>query len=458
MNTFEYRKQLDEEVIDFLKDHSDDIRQSLVDGGNFDEYSGWMDSDFHSAFVDRAYSLKEAVDVLENCRNVETDSGLWQGQDAEAALSTQAAFSYGNDARREIADYLESIKESYGELKESKDSLISDLDERISEAEDQISEIEDSDGRGDELDELKSKLALFNRAKEFIEDDDDIDELLASQTVSEFIDKHSVSEVDALSEKLKLVSEWIEYREAVNNSDYDVKADVGVGNFGLLALFGYFSDLDKKLLVDYPEYARKTLDGVRDAKRVLEEEIRALSERSAAAGGNDLIQNIKSGKAYEVLESLINGSNPNAAISDDMPPLSHAIKRGSEMARLLVIFGADVNAPSASGRSPLMAACSHGYRGLVDELIQNGANLGAVDSEGKTALIVAAQSGHSGVVDLLLNAGADASVKDKDGKRAIDYAGYGISENTKMRLSASTMKSGTGKKIKKGAIDNGVGL
>lgn len=80
---------------------------------------GSGDSYHHETHVDRAYRLKDAVDLLEQLSQYEEDDhGLWQGQQPRTAISTQAAYTYSNAVYAmwsglvdDLNGYLDSFRE-----------------------------------------------------------------------------------------------------------------------------------------------------------------------------------------------------------------------------------------------------------------------------------------------------------------------------------------------------------
>jgi hypothetical protein len=85
--------------------------------------------------------------------------------------------------------------------------------------------------------------------------------------------------------------------------------------------------------------------------------------------------------------------------------------------RLLIERGANVNAKSVRGRTPLlMAASANGTTGVVKLLLAKGADVNAADGIGLTPLIAAAAVGNSAAARLLLERGADARVTARDGQ------------------------------------------
>ena len=80
-------------------------------------------------------------------------------------------------------------------------------------------------------------------------------------------------------------------------------------------------------------------------------------------------------------------------------------KDGS-VVRLLLEHGADINAQTQSGRTPLHEASYCGALEVVRLLLERGADVEAKDEDGETALQEAAERGHDEVVELLREHGA----------------------------------------------------
>jgi ankyrin repeat protein len=70
----------------------------------------------------------------------------------------------------------------------------------------------------------------------------------------------------------------------------------------------------------------------------------------------------------------------------------------------------------------LLKAVEKGHRDFIELLIRRGADVNATSSNGFTPLHYAAYNGHADVVKLFLENGADPSIKDNSGKTAADIA------------------------------------
>src|SRR5260370_5496770 len=128
--------------------------------------------------------------------------------------------------------------------------------------------------------------------------------------------------------------------------------------------------------------------------------------------------------------------------------------------RLLLDKGADVNAHSKQGRTPLVIAAAHdGNIEVIRLLIKKGADLKAPGPGGASAaLIAAADANDTAVVRLLLEQAADAKAKTPTGSTAlIAAAGHGNLEVVKLLLAhgadVNTQSSpASDRPVKNGAI------
>ena len=97
--------------------------------------------------------------------------------------------------------------------------------------------------------------------------------------------------------------------------------------------------------------------------------------------------------------------------------------RDPEKARLLIARGANVNARSKQGRTPLMlASLLNGGSPLVALMLSKGADATVSDVRGDTALGLAASIGETATMRLLLAAGADPKAPNSKGEPPIILA------------------------------------
>jgi excisionase family DNA binding protein len=127
---------------------------------------------------------------------------------------------------------------------------------------------------------------------------------------------------------------------------------------------------------------------------------------------------------FAALKSLIDsGADVNARSSDGWTPLMLAtIKGHTEMVEALLKNGADSNARNRKGWTALMFAVSMSDADTIRILLRAGANINARDKEGKTALMQAACENNRESLKILIEEGADLNLEDHSGERALDTA------------------------------------
>lgn len=115
----------------------------------------------------------------------------------------------------------------------------------------------------------------------------------------------------------------------------------------------------------------------------------------------------------------------NEYSSDGFTPLGLACYFGqAEIARFLVLKGADVNMPSKNGFNvyPIHSAVAANENDIVRTLIDGGAQVNVRQNSGVTPLHSAAQNGNLEVLILLLEHGADVATRMEGGKLPADLA------------------------------------
>lgn len=95
-----------------------------------------------------------------------------------------------------------------------------------------------------------------------------------------------------------------------------------------------------------------------------------------------------------------------------------------EVARYLVLKGADVNTPSNNGFNvyPIHSAAAGNYTDIARILIENGAIVNVKQQAGSTPLHSAAQNGNLELLILLLEHGAEVNTRMEGGKLPADLA------------------------------------
>ena len=159
-----------------------------------------------------------------------------------------------------------------------------------------------------------------------------------------------------------------------------------------------------------------------------------LIELLLKAGANPNLQL----KLFPPYRSLRDDRGADVLLSIGTTPLLRAAKAGDIPAmKLLIAHGANVDLPTATGITPLMAAAGNGSTSIdtrgrykteaqaneaVQLLLANGAQVNAKDRSGQTALHGAAGWGYNQVVKALVDGKIDLFTKDAQGRTAADIA------------------------------------
>ncbi|MXV52558.1 hypothetical protein GS399_16405 [Pedobacter sp. HMF7647] len=115
----------------------------------------------------------------------------------------------------------------------------------------------------------------------------------------------------------------------------------------------------------------------------------------------------------------------NTYSEDGFTPLGFAAYFGHEdIARYLLLKGADVNMPSQNGFQvfPIHSAVAANNIDITKILLEAGADVNVAQRSGATPLHAAAQHGNIEILILLLEAGANISVHMEDGRTPADMA------------------------------------
>lgn len=103
--------------------------------------------------------------------------------------------------------------------------------------------------------------------------------------------------------------------------------------------------------------------------------------------------------------------------------LHHASKNGhTDMARLLIRAGIEVNTIDPGAMTALHYAAKSGHTDVANLLIDEGADVNAKDIASRTPLHETAENGFLDVAKLLIARGADVNAKDNQGKTPLDFA------------------------------------
>ena len=140
----------------------------------------------------------------------------------------------------------------------------------------------------------------------------------------------------------------------------------------------------------------------------------------------DVFEAAATGQTARLRELVCNDpSLVNAYSPDGFTPLGFAVFFSQpENVKALFDAGADVNLPSRESMkvTPLASAAAAKQTELARVLIAHGANVNARGATGHVPLHEAAANGNVELVKLLIDSGADRNAKTDDGKTPLDFA------------------------------------
>lgn len=260
-----YNADVEEDAVYFIIDNDESIKEAIIEESEFYDAMDDLDQAFHESIVDRAYTLQDAAYVIENCRNRESDSGVWEGQDMEDAMQTCAAFSYGNDVREDIEGFYDELKIAF------EDEYEAVQDARREEMQNDpivIKHVKECDG-----------LDLDTFIEEEIElNEDELKQKAIDIVFSNFVCEHTVhqqesggrDEVYAIRRWLKLNGDagmWGGY--PVGSSYIDSRCGTG---YSMPEIKNYV-DLDRRIGIEFPELRNKNREQMKERLKELEDKL-----------------------------------------------------------------------------------------------------------------------------------------------------------------------------------------
>jgi hypothetical protein len=133
-----------DEAVEYIRDGNTDMHDFLND----EKIHTWVDNDF--IYVD----LLDSAHILDQSDNVETDWGLWEGQEPRKAIETQAFFTYRTDLYIEVKDLMEAELEGHK----------ADIETELVSLQESLEEDEDNEELQEQIDLLETLIEQFDDA------------------------------------------------------------------------------------------------------------------------------------------------------------------------------------------------------------------------------------------------------------------------------------------------------
>lgn len=125
-------------------------------------------------------------------------------------------------------------------------------------------------------------------------------------------------------------------------------------------------------------------------------------------------------------------------------PLSRSVLKGhSNISKMLIGMGADIQVLTSEKNTMLMHAVISGDRDMVKFLIDKKIDIDAKNNSGETALMLAAGAGDQPIVELLIESGADIQTRNQD-----DLSAYEIAVNAGKKDTAEYIRNKSGRLFK----------
>ncbi len=156
------------------------------------------------------------------------------------------------------------------------------------------------------------------------------------------------------------------------------------------------------------------------------------------AGEHGLIVAVRE-PSLRVISVMLNSAKVNVEVrtpQDESPLMLAALQGLTELCRLLITLGADVNKP---GWTALHYAATNGHLKTIQLLLDEYAYIDAASPNGTTPLMMAAHYGSDAAVRLLLDAGAEPTLKNDQGLSAMDFA-HLVSRRDAAEMIAATIR------------------
>ena len=130
---------------------------------------------------------------------------------------------------------------------------------------------------------------------------------------------------------------------------------------------------------------------------------------------------------YKEIRELLHHVDVNASDADGNSPLHVAARynKPGSIEQLTLRADIGINARGQKDRTALHVAAEHGFKEVVQLLLDHGAKKKLTVDNGKNSLYFAIVNGHLSIIPLLLNKKLGTNEKDSDGNTLLHYAAEG---------------------------------
>ncbi len=131
------------------------------------------------------------------------------------------------------------------------------------------------------------------------------------------------------------------------------------------------------------------------------------------------------GYESEIIRLLNNGADINATTWEGVTPLMFAVESGhNNIVEILMLNGADPDRVPENGITALIAAVEKDNFDVAENLIRMGADIDLPGYDGVTPLMISVKNNNEIMCDMLLYYDADPDIKDRSGTSALMVAAF----------------------------------
>lgn len=214
----------------------------------------------------------------------------------------------------------------------------------------------------------------------------------------------------------------------------------------------------RKVAAAEAEAARKAAAAEAEAARKAAAELAEITAQTPLCKGkggdyegDSLLEAVEQNNCLSAALLIKKGADVNAKTDDGRTPLHRAAENNAaETAAVLIQHGADVNAKTDDGRTPLYLAAGNNVAEVVALLIQHGADVNVKTNHGRTPLHWAAWHDAAAAATVLIQLGADVNAKDEYGVTPLRWAaGKNAAEAAALLIQHGAKKTGLSRKERK---------